>query len=323
MMQAVILAAGKGKRLHPLTLTRSKGLLPIAGKPMITRILEGLPPCGISEVILVASPEDNNLQEYYELNPVQDVSIQIVYQHQPQGMANALSCASPLLHEDFLLSACDNLIPHFYMREMCIFWRKERNFEALLALMRITHDQAASSSVVQLNGYLIERIIEKPLPHQIISLVSSIPFYIFTPRILDLLPNINLSSRGEYELQDAIQGLITIPSHVRGFMVPVRDNLTTVDDFLNMNLRYLEDEAPQYVHPSNRIHPGIKLIPPYFIEHDVIIEDGASVGPCVYIGYGSRILARASIAKSVILDRAVVEPDTVAIKKVVHSDISN
>jgi dTDP-glucose pyrophosphorylase len=317
-LQAVILAAGKGKRLQPLTTSISKGLLPIAGKPMVTRILEGLLTCNISDVVLVISPKDNQIQSYYEENPIPGVNIQFVTQAQPLGMANALAYASPLVHDDFLLSACDNLIPHFYMREMCLFWRNENNLDALLALMRITQEQAGTSSVVKLNDCWVERIIEKPQPHQIISLVSSIPLYFFTNHIFHIISEISQSPRGEYELQDAIQALISRHNHVRGFMIPVRYNLTSPVDYLEMNLIFLENESLQFIHPTCQIASGCQLVAPYFIEEDVIVEEGVTLGPKVYIKKNSRIGKKSLIVNSVLFDHAVVEPETTCSHQLIY-----
>ena len=64
-MQAVILAAGKGSRLHPITLNRTKAMVPILGKPIVERVMETLVANGIRKFILVTSPEDQEVERYF------------------------------------------------------------------------------------------------------------------------------------------------------------------------------------------------------------------------------------------------------------------
>ena len=115
-MQAVILAAGKGSRLAPITDSRSKGMLPILGKPILERILAGLVASGLKEFVFVVNPEDRAIREYFQGGSTLDVNIQFVEQDRQLGTADALERAAPYLYEDFVLSACDNIIPEEEMQ---------------------------------------------------------------------------------------------------------------------------------------------------------------------------------------------------------------
>ena len=64
-MQSVILAAGLGSRLHPITTDRSKAMLPILGKPIVERVMEALAKNGVDDFILVVSPEDRYITNYF------------------------------------------------------------------------------------------------------------------------------------------------------------------------------------------------------------------------------------------------------------------
>ena len=64
-MQAVILAAGRGTRLYPITKTRTKAMCPVAGKPIIERVMDTLIAYGISDFILVISPDDSEIVGYF------------------------------------------------------------------------------------------------------------------------------------------------------------------------------------------------------------------------------------------------------------------
>jgi len=79
-MQGVILAAGKGCRLHPITSSRSKAMLPILGKPIVERVMELLLPNGVDDFILVVSPEDRDITHYFRRESTLEAEVRFVYQ---------------------------------------------------------------------------------------------------------------------------------------------------------------------------------------------------------------------------------------------------
>ena len=109
-MQGVILAAGRGKRLRPITLKRSKAMAPVLGKPIVERVMEDLAALGVDEFVVVASPDDQELAHHFEQASELQARVRIVHQPERLGMAHALNCAAPLIRGDFILSACDNLV---------------------------------------------------------------------------------------------------------------------------------------------------------------------------------------------------------------------
>ena len=102
-MQAVILAAGKGSRLHPITTARSKAMLPILGKPIVERVMEDLVSTGVDDFILVISQNDRYINRYFRRESRIEADVRFVYQAERLGMANALSYAAPLIQGDFIL----------------------------------------------------------------------------------------------------------------------------------------------------------------------------------------------------------------------------
>ena len=84
-MQAVILAAGKGSRLHPITTNRSKAMLPILGKPIVERVMEHLAINGIRDFILVVSPDDLQITRYFQCECRLNAEVHFVYQPERRG----------------------------------------------------------------------------------------------------------------------------------------------------------------------------------------------------------------------------------------------
>jgi NDP-sugar pyrophosphorylase family protein len=316
-MQAVILAAGKGSRLHPITTERSKAMLPILGKPIVERVMENLAANGIADFILVVSPDDYPLTRYFQRESQLQADVRFVYQPQRLGMANALQHAAPLICSDFILSACDNLTPVEYVARMLALWQEQPQSNAILTLMKMPIEQLSSTGVVVLDGDWINCIVEKPSPGEAPSDLASLPLYIFTQAILEYLSEVSLSPRGEYELQNAIQMLIERQGRVRGLQIESRLTLTSPADLLAINRHYLMsgDIRPQL--QPHTVGPHTRLITPLHIEAGVIIGANCAIGPNVYIERDCRIGDGATIQDAILLREAVVSPGVKILNQVV------
>lgn len=306
-MQGVILAAGKGSRLHPITLKRSKAMAPIMGKPIVERVMESLVDNDIRDFVLVVSQEDGELKRHFLERSELAVSIQFVTQPERLGMANALRLAAPYLQGDFILSACDNLVSSAHIADL-LAAHQVRSAQATLSLMAIDISQANRTGVVEWRDERIWRIVEKPPPEEAPSNISSLPLYVFSAEILELLPAVKLSARGEYELQDAIQMLIEQSRLVTGVLTESRLQLTNSSDLLALNRHYLSmanNNNSQLMPQSLGQHT--RLLPPLHIEEGVTIGPGCIIGPGVYIERNCRVGANVLIEDSVILRDAIIE----------------
>lgn len=305
-MQGIVLAAGKGSRLHPITLRRSKAMVPILGKPLVERVMEDLHANGVDDFILVVSPDDRDIVRYFRLESRLQADVRFVYQVERLGMADALRKAVPLIEEDFILSACDNLTSAEYIGQMLTAWNSDPHPNAVLSLMPVSHDRISSTGIVELDGEWVTRIVEKPSPEEAPSNVSSLPLYCFGQSILECLPRVELSPRGEYELQDAIQMLIEQEGRVRGVFVERRLTVTGPADLLNINRLYLlsGDDRPQLA--PNTVGPNTHLVTPLRIESGVVIGADCTIGPNVYIERDCKIGTGAHIRDAVILRSAEV-----------------
>ncbi|MFZ5916131.1 MAG: sugar phosphate nucleotidyltransferase [Chloroflexota bacterium] len=305
-MQGVILAAGKGSRLQPITLTRSKAMLPILGKPIVERVMADLAVNGIDDFILVVSPDDRYISRYFRRESQLEADVRFVYQPERLGMANALACAAPLISGDFILSACDNLISAAHVGQMLQTWQAEPRPNAVLTLMPVEPERLGSVGIVEMAGPWISRIVEKPSPAEAPSNISSLPLYCFSPRILSYLPQVPRSPRGEYELQDAIQMLIERDGRVAGVTVERRLTLTSPADLLALNRHYLTngDNRPQLA--PYKVGPNTRLITPLRIEEGTVIGENCTIGPNVYIERDCRIGDGVTLHNAVVLRESVV-----------------
>jgi NDP-sugar pyrophosphorylase family protein len=317
-MQGVILAAGHGSRLQPITLTRSKAMVPILGKPIVERVMEQLLRNGVDDLILVVSPRDRYITRYFRRESRIEADVRFAYQAERLGMANALLVAAPLINDDFVLSACDNLISEQYVGQMLAAWGSNPRPNAILTLMPAEPERLGKVGIVAMDGPWVTRIVEKPSPEEAPSNISSLPLYCFTRRILDYLPQVPLSARGEYELQDAIQMLIEGEGRVRGLLVDERLTLTSPADLLAINRHYLLTGNDQPQLAPHTVGRNTRLITPLRIEGGTVIGENCTIGPNVYVERDCQIGDGVTICNAVILRESSV-PDGVIVENQVVS----
>jgi bifunctional UDP-N-acetylglucosamine pyrophosphorylase/glucosamine-1-phosphate N-acetyltransferase len=293
-------------------------MLPILGKPIVERVMETLCVNGIKDFILVVSQDDRDIVKYFNEESELEVEITFVVQEERLGMANALQRAAPFIHQDFVLSACDNLAPVQHVAELIERQQADETIYATLSLMRIDPSSVSKTGIVEMVDGRVTHIIEKPHPEEAPSDIASLPLYVFTPRILDYLPQVPLSPRGEYELQDAIQMLIEADGGVQGvFFVEGRLTLTGPDDLLAINRHYLLNgyDRPQLAPftVGNNTH----LITPLRIEQGTVIGEGCVIGPRVYIERDCHIGSNVVIKDAVVLRESAIEDGAMIVGQVV------
>lgn len=306
IQQAVVLAAGKGKRLGELTQRRSKGMLPVLGKPFVGRVMEALASWGIRQFVVVAAPQDEEMVHYLQGEPRREWDVAIAIQPRQLGMGDALRSAAGLINTPFVLAACDNLFSDEDIRRVLGRWQTGPHPNGVLSLLEVEPERVGSVGVVRLQGEWVDRIIEKPSPRQAFTRLASVPLYCFSSGLLDYLPEIPLSPRGEYELQDAIQMLIEREGRVCGVMVSGRMTLTTPEDLLNINLHYLRGMNASMRLPGEMRRYRERFEPPVYMESGARVAPGCKIGPGVYLEAGSRVEAGAALRRSVLLRGAVV-----------------
>lgn len=152
-MQAVILAAGTGTRLRPLTLDRPKPLVHVAGRPILEYIIDALP-TEVDEIVLVVGYKREMLKEHFG-EEYKGRSIKYVHQWMPAGTAHGLSMAEPFLRDDrFIFMFADDIHGKGAFEEALLY---------PLAILATTHEDPTRFGVVELNDdHTLANIIEKP-----------------------------------------------------------------------------------------------------------------------------------------------------------------
>nr|MCU0317677.1 sugar phosphate nucleotidyltransferase [Fimbriimonadaceae bacterium] len=202
-MKGVILAAGKGTRLYPVTRAIAKPLLPIANRITLDYAFEQLKGCGVTEVCVVVGENEGQMRQALGDGTAFGVSLTYVRQTEPKGLAHAVGFAKDFVAgDDFILYLGDAIYSH----SLKPFVEKFRESGAAnLNLVKPVEDPRRFG-VANVNGDRITKLVEKPaVPESNLAMAG---MYVFGPAIWTILPDLKPSARGEYEITDAIQGLI-------------------------------------------------------------------------------------------------------------------
>ena len=318
-MQMVILAAGKGHRLTWQTgRNRSKAMYPILGKPMIERVIDQFRDY-LKSFILVINPNDEEIQRYFSTKSTANADYQFAYQEKPLGTAHALACAEQFIKEDILVSACDNLLSIEFISNLIKDWNQNKCTDILLTLIHSNRNSFDHSAKVTMTGDLVTQIIEKPTSGEYVSNISSLPLYCFKKQIMNHLSNVPLSTRGEYEIQDAITSVINSKGIVRGIFADNRLTLTAIEDLLSINKWYLNRDKTYrniIIEPGD-IGENVQIFEPVYIGKNTFIEKNCCIGPNVYIESHCCIGENTIIENSVLLRRSFVPKNSIIRDKVV------
>ncbi|MCB1215975.1 NTP transferase domain-containing protein [bacterium] len=207
-MKGLILAAGRGSRLAPLTDTVSKPLLPLANRPLIDYPLQQLLTAGITEIGIVANPDNRpELEAALAHIPAQ---LEYIIQPEPLGLAHAVGCARPFCGQsDFVLLFADNVFLQPLEHGLQV-WREQRP-DCVLHTLEVEDPRAFGVAV--LDGQRVIDLEEKPRNPRSNHAVIGID--IFRPSIFAAIDSIAPSARGEYEITDAMMELVRRASNVQ------------------------------------------------------------------------------------------------------------
>ena len=201
-MKGVILAGGKGTRLHPLTRITNKHLLPIYDRPMVTYAIEALVNAGLTELMLVTG--GTHAGEFFRLlgngHEYGIDRLLYAYQEEEGGIADALALAERFVDRDrVLVMLADNLFEHSIRSAVENFERQERGGRIVLAHLP-EPEHLHHLGVAELDGGRVLRIVEKPTEPASEYAVTGV--YLYDDAVWDVIPTLSPSGRGELEITD-------------------------------------------------------------------------------------------------------------------------
>ena len=197
-MKAVVLAAGEGQRMRPLTATRPKVMLPIVGKPILEHLLNEVKAAGISEFIFVVGYCDKQVRSYFGGGEKWGVKIAYSEQRKQLGTADAIRMVATVVDGNFLVINGDVIINRADIKRLM------KSAHNTMSVFEVK--DPAGLGIVELSDDKVVGIYEKTQRPP--SLMANAGLYLFTPEIFEAIAKTEKSPRGEYEITDSLQILM-------------------------------------------------------------------------------------------------------------------
>ncbi|RKY56231.1 MAG: nucleotidyl transferase [Candidatus Neomarinimicrobiota bacterium] len=274
-MKAVIPAAGIGERLRPLTLTRPKVLLPVAGKPILGHILDRIVESGIKDVTIVVGYMGNQVIKYvrnhYNLN------FDFVEQKKRRGLGHAVLQGLDSSDEPVLILLGDTILDlNFYK-----FAQSRYNVIGVM-----TVEDPRRFGIVEVKDEWVTKLVEKP--ENPISKLAIAGVYLLQSqkrlkKAIEYIIENDITTKGEYQLTDALQVMLSWNERMKIEKVKACCDCGTRKTLFETN-RYLLEK----INYETRKYPNSVIIPPVYIHPKADIRKSV-IGPYVSIGDGVTI----------------------------------
>jgi glucose-1-phosphate thymidylyltransferase len=297
-MQAIILAAGEGVRVRPLTRSRPKAMIPVANRPIIEYVIDALTKNGIRDIVVVVGYRKEQVTRF--LNGL-DVPIEVVVQEKQLGTAHALQCAESKIKGDFLVLPGDNYIDTQSIARI----RDTSN-----AILVKEHPNPSNFGVVLLNNGLVTDIVEKP---------EHSPSFMVSTGIYSLKKSFFSHIQGN-DITDAISGMIRSGEHIQAVPADDWQDAIFAWDLLKMNRRLLKNLPMAKEGTASRqtiiqgpvsIGRGTVIGPNTVITGPVVIGNDCTIGPNCVIMPNTSIGSRVNMGPFTVIGDVIIMDDTI------------
>jgi len=205
-MKAIILAAGKGKRLGCLTKSTPKPLIPVAGKPILERIIDGLHGAGIDHCIVVTGYKKTKMEKFLQDKYYDCHQFSTIYQEVQDGTGSAVSLGKNLLsNKPFLMTYGDILVESHFYKKMIEKYQSDSQLN-YMAINKVKDPSIGCA--VYLHNNRVKQLVEKPEPGTSKTRYNNSGIYILQPEIFSVLAGISYSKRGELEFTAALEKMV-------------------------------------------------------------------------------------------------------------------
>lgn len=304
-MNIIIPMAGMGKRMRPHTLTTPKPLLPIAGKPIVQRLVEDIIATSnekVEEIAFIIGPTFGKEVEEHLCKVATSLGAtgKIYYQTEPLGTAHAILCAAEALKGNVFIAFADTLFKATFSIDTnkdAIVWTQKVNDPSAFGVVKLNAEEE------------IEAFVEKP--KEFVSDLAIIGVYYFKDgqnlrEELQRLLDEDIKQKGEYQITDAMDHMLK--NGVKFYTDQVEEWLDCGNKdatvFTNARILDFKQGKEQLVHPSVSQENSVVIAPCFLGEH--VILKNCVIGPNVSIEAGSRI-EDSRVSNSIIQANSIVK----------------
>lgn len=301
-MKAVVMAAGDGKRMRPLTETRPKVMLPVAGKPILEHVLIDLKKAGIGEAVIIIRHKKEKIIEYFTRKQEElKIKITFVEQGNETGTASAILAAENEIKDTFVVIAGDIITNYENIAKVI----REHSGNITLGVKKVKNPH--EYGIVEITAGKISLFQEKPKNPK--TELANLSIYCMEPGIFDEIKKLKKSEREEYEIVDLFIGAKAV--EVEGYW----QDLGYPWHLLDANKHILSKTEAKTGEIENStiegrviMEKGAKIINSY-IEGDVYIGENSVVGPGAYmrgpvaIGKNCHVGGATTVKESILFDK--------------------
>ncbi|WP_336338324.1 sugar phosphate nucleotidyltransferase [Haloarcula brevis] len=293
-MKAVVLAAGQGQRLGPLTEGRPKPMVPVGNKPILESVLEAAIAAGVDEVVLVVGHERERIQTHFGDGDEWSVDIRYVVQPHQLGAAHALSQVESAVEGHFFVLHGDQIVDAALLERLLDRWDET----ATPTIAAVRSDRPTEYGAVEVAGETVESVSRTP--------TDDPPFlvnggaYVFDERVFDVIRDMHETTDGDFGMATALQRLAD-----RGSLSAVLhrgswQDLTYPWDLLATNAALVhgraDDTDPRGVDDTAAVSDGVAL------------DGSVSVGPNATVFSGTSLGENVRIGANAVLSNCIVMP---------------
>ncbi len=309
-MKAVIPVAGAGAKLRPHTYTQPKALIPIAGKTILSYIVDQLNNAGIYEFVFIVGYLGEKIEEYVK-QTYPHLYCHFVHQNERQGTGHAIELAQNIIDGDEVLVTLGDTICEYDVAEVL------RSPYNMLGVKKV--DDPRRFGVAEINAEeFIEHVVEKPsIPKSNMALVGV--YKIKDSRLLfDCLHQLfthNIKTQGEYNLTDGLECMIKNGTQFKPFRVKSWYDCGRKETLLETNAILLK-KAGSTIHESVQNENAI-IIPPVTIGAGCVLKNSiigphVSIGPNTTVQYSTireSIIGSYTTLYEVVIDNSLIGSD--------------
>jgi UDP-N-acetylglucosamine diphosphorylase/glucosamine-1-phosphate N-acetyltransferase len=310
-MKAVILAAGEGSRMRPLTYTRPKVMLTIANKPILEHLLIEAKTAGIEDFLLIVGYHDEQIRQYFGNGDKWGVNIDYYTQRKQLGTADAIRTIKNMVDGNFLMMNGDIIVNQQDIKTLI---PKKNN---TMSLFKVKETQDLGMVEVSQDKVIrIHEKVDKPPSN-----LANAGLYLFTPEIFTAISRTPTSPRGEYEITDSLQLLIDQGERVSYQEINYWLDVSYPWDLLSANESLMAKLEPQnlgtieenaVIKNAVSIGEGSVVRSGSYIIGPVIIGEYCDIGPNCYIrpstsiGDGCHIGAACEVKNSIVMNNSAI-----------------
>ena len=309
-MKVIIPVAGLGSKLRPHTHTQPKALVPVAGKPILSHIVDTLIEAGLNDFIFIIGYLGDKIEEYIREN-YPSIQKTFILQEPREGTGHAVLLARKLVGDsDELIIALGDTIFDFQLKDLL------SSNESLLGVKKVGDPRNFGVAEVDENGF-IKSVIEKPpIPKSNLALVGlyKIRESSMLMTSIDHIISKNLRTQGEFHLTDAIMHMITKGAKFRSIPVENWYDCGSKESLLETNAVLLKKDIgnnTKYSFENTIINPPVSIAINCQISNS-IIGPNVSIGENTIINYSiikDAIIGSYSEIKNTVMHHSVIGSD--------------